>query len=737
VVSVVDNPQNGVLSLVSTIGTSWVNEAKVGFNESISNIRGLAPTIGGVDFSAISLNFSGTVVNGQGGNTGAANPGGLVRASSATNGRAQPYTPYSMSFIDNVSWLSGKHSVKFGGEARLVRIYGDRLGGTTYTFPSVDSLVANKLTSTSFINDLSSPSAYNNGVTGNRLLKQELYSGFIQDEVRLRPNLTLNFGLRLEYYTPMHEDRNLSAYFDINTGGLSCASGPPLCTSPTKSTWYKADASFGPRVGITWSPLASHGGMFGGDRSVFRAGFGIFTGPGQAEDTIQPTLDSDRISSTVSGGSYCGSAVGCSTSPAALTANFTNNSLNRNAQPRAYAQEYTVPERVYQYSASWQQQWGYKLVSTVAYVGSQGRNLFLRNVSNPIVAIRDNSDLTKNAVVVRKFSIDCGSTPRPAVCPGNANANTVLNPFAEVDFKTSGGYDSYNALQTQLVRRSNNGLTLSAQYTFSKSFGNSSGSNEARTVGDQFDYNYDLGYNLFDVRHAFNLSALYELPFGRNKHYLSGGIGEAVLGNWQLGTIVSARSGVPVEIYVTRPDIVYIDGTGKYFGAPQCPGFANCSATGAVASTHVVINTPGGGGSRAFRRPDLVPGVNPILSNGFLNPAAFAVPLPGTYGNLQRGSIHGPGDWQADVTAQKRFPIREAMNIEFRVEVYNIFNHPNFANPPSIINPTLGSGYQPGQPLTSSTAGNGGVFGKFNRTLSTDVGTGANRQIQLAMRFNF
>ena len=475
-VAVVDNPQNGVLSLQSNFGTNVINEAKVGFNESLSNIRGVAPTVGGVDFSAISINFSGAVVNGGGTNTGAANPGGLVRASSATNGRAQPYTPYSISFIDNVSLISGKHNFKFGAEVRLVRIYADRLGGTTYSFANVSSLVRNILTTTSFINDLSSPSPYNNGATGTRLLKQEMYVGYAQDEVKLLPNLTLNYGLRYEYYKPMREDRNLSAYLDINTGAFSCAGSAPLCTSPTKSTWYKGSkTALGPRVGIAWQPFSGRSGTFGGERTVFRAGFGMFYGPGQAEDTIQPTLDSDRISSTVSGGSYCGTALSCTTSAAALAANFVNNPLNRNAQPRAYAPEYTVPERVYQYSASWQQQWGYKLVSTVAYVGSQGRNLFLRNVTNRIVSIRDNTDLTKNAVVVRQFSTDCGVTPLPATCPSSSNANTVLNPFAEVDFKTSGGHDAYNALQTQLVRRSNNGLTLSAQFTFAKSFGNSSG----------------------------------------------------------------------------------------------------------------------------------------------------------------------------------------------------------------------------------------------------------------------
>jgi hypothetical protein len=221
---------------------------------------------------------------------------------------------------------------------------------------------------------------------------------------------------------------------------------------------------------------------------------------------------------------------------------------------------------------------------------------------------------------------------------------------------------------------------------------------------------------------------LYELPVGRNKHYLSGasGVAEAVLGNWQLGTIVSARSGFPVEIYVTRPDVLYKDTTtGLFYTSP---------ATGRTA----IINTPGGGSSRSFRRPDLIPGVNPFLSNGYVNPAAFAVPKPGTYGNLMRGAIHGPGDWQADLTVQKTFPIHESVNVEFRAEIYNVFNHPNFANPPGTISPSaFSTSFQPGDPLSSKTVGNGGAFGKFNRTLSTDVGTGANRQIQLAMRLNF
>jgi hypothetical protein len=408
-----------------------------------------------------------------------------------------------------------------------------------------------------------------------------------------------------------------------------------------------------------------------------------------------------------------------------LTAFFTNpaNINNRQAQVRAYAPDFTVPERIYQYTASWEQQWGSKWVSTIAYVGSQGRNLFLRNITNKIVSVRNNT-ANGSAIAVRQFDIDRGG-------------NTVLRPYTEIDYKTSGGHDSYNSLQAQLVRRSRVGLTLSAQYTLSKSFGNSAGYKEALTVGNPFNFDDDNGYNLFDVRHSANVSALYDLPFGKGKRYLSNanGFAQAVLGNWELGTIVSVRSGMPIDVRIVRPDVVYQDATGNIFGAQN----GTCPATPSTCRT-AIINTPGGGSSRNVRRPDVIAGVSPFLPNGWLNPAAFTVPKPGTYGNLQRGALHGPGYAQADVTLAKRFPVRESVNLEFRAEVYNLLNHTNFQNPIATLNPTLGNGanqMQPGMPFTSLSAGGGGRFGRFNQTVSRTVGTGTNRQVQFALRLSF
>src|SRR6185369_18051032 len=137
-----------------------------------------------------------------------------------------------------------------------------------------------------------------------------------------------------------------------------------------------------------------------------------------------------------------------------------------------------------------------------------------------------------------------------------SGSSTVNNPYAEIDDKTSGGHDTYRALQLSLGRRFNTGLTLNSQYTWARSFGNTSGSNEARTAANNAraigEFDYDEGRNNFDIRHAFNLSALYDLPFGKGKT----GFAKALLDGWEVGAIMNARSGVPLEIGIVRPDVV-------------------------------------------------------------------------------------------------------------------------------------------------------------------------------------
>lgn len=770
-INFIANPQNAVLALQSILKPTLLNEFKVGFNGAYTRVNGVAPVVNGIDLSQLSINISGSVAGfalpGQGTNAGVAAPGGLVRANSATNGRGQPYTPYSLSFIDNLNWTKGNHNYKFGGEVRLIRMYTDRQGGTTYTFSNINSFLLNQPQSIQYLGDVSAPSPFNNGATGQRRAEQEYYIAYAQDEWKIRPNLTLNYGLRYEYYTPLRESRDLQILFDINQG---------ILRDPTQSAFKASKSNFGPRIALAWSPRPNSARFFGGGRTVLRGGFGIFYGPGQTEDQIQP-IESDRISSTLTSGPLLTFNPDQSAAISTIISNFVNNPLNRAYQPRAYAPEYTIPEKVYQYGFSVQQELPYQLVATIGYVGSQGRNLFLRSVANQILpgqttivngtqlptgfGIINRTDPVTGRVVavntVREFSIVSGTS-------------SVQNPFAEVDYKTSGGRDSYNALQMTLARRFNTGLTLNAQYTMGRSIGNTAGSNEARTAANNAralaEFDYDRSYNNFDVRHTFNFSALYLLPVGKGKKYDLGRVGNLLFGNLEIGTIINARSGLPLEIGVVRPDVVVQCVNASGCVVPTGTGGATTTfANGFVAQLPgtinaqnplppgfiAVVNTPGGGASRNVRRPDLIPGVDPYLGNdrNILNPAAFAAPQPGSFGDLARNSLRGPSFKQVDFILNKRMRLTESKNIEFRAEFFNIFNFTNFDVPASRLNLALpsvtfnsttglyavGTGAQPGQPYTQSAAG--GTFGLLRQTVERTVGLGTSRQIQFAVRFNF
>ena len=738
VVSIVAVPQNAVGAWQSIIKKdgSLINEFKVGYNGARTRINGSAPTVNGLDFTNLTLNISGSVANtgiaGQGTSSGISIPGGLVRANSATNGRGQPYTPYSIGFIDSISWIRGNHSMKFGGEIRAIRLYTDRQGGTTYTFSNLNAFLANTPTSIQYLGDVSAPSPFTNGPGGIRLAKQEYYIGYGQDEWKVRPGLTINYGLRYEYYSPLLEAHDQMILFDIKTGILKPPTARPYKTSKT---------NFGPRIGVTWSPDVNGTGFFSGSRTVFRGGFGIYYGPGQTEDQIQP-IESDRISSTITSGALLAFPANIP----AIIANFNDNPNNRSFQPRAYSADYTVPERVYQYSVSWQQDLGHGLTSTIAYVGSLGRNLFLRSVANKILpgaaTIVDGTAIPTGVGVVNRTDPNTGrvigvNTIREFSI---VNGTTVQNPFAEVDYKTSGGHDRYDALQMSLQRSYSSGLTMNAQYTFANSTGTSAGSNEARTSAQLDNFEADQGRNNFDVHHNFNLSALYLLPVGKGKRFDFGGVGNAFLGDWEVGGIINARSGVPIEVLIVRPDVV-IQCTNPAAGCTagqvlNLPGTIN-AASPLPAGFTAVVNVPGGGNSRNIRRPSLFPGVNPFLDadRNFLNPAAFTTPASGTFGNLSRNALSGPSFWQADAIFTKRFHFTEKMNFEFRTEIFNIFNHTNFVNPSATLNNSLSASFQPGQPYTQSLAGS--TFGLLRATVNRTVGLGTQRQIQFGFRFNF
>lgn len=756
-------PDNFVLSLQQIYSPTVINETKIGVNRAPTTLQTSFPSVPNstIDFSRTAISLTGGIVlpgvNG-GAQTGIAFPGGLTRQSSAGNGRAQPVDAKSLSLIDNLSVTRGNHSMKFGMEIRDLYVDFDQLGGLQFTYGNINDFLLNQNVTTSFIGDLSAPGDFlvaTNPITrvsrpfeGYSKGRQYYTIFYGQDEWRIRPNLTVNYGLRYEYYSPNREKDNRVALFDAGSGRL---------LDPSTQLYQSSRNNFGPRFGLTFSPA-----RFGG-KTVFRLGGGLYYGPGQYEDLIQP-IESNvyRATGTAAGGLTTG-LLSSITSTANPVTSFT---------PRAYdINGYVVPERVGQYGASVQQELPGNTVLTVAYVGSQGRNLFQRSITNKILpgatTINAGQALPGGFGVVNEINPSNGQLVRvttirefdivgSALVNGQVIASPTnrLNPYGEIDFKTSGGRDSYNAMQVTINRRFTQGLTLGGQYQWGHSIGTTQGSNEAQTTQDPYNFNNERGNNTFDIRHSANLSVLYELPFGAGRAYELSGVASTLLSGIQLGGVYNGRSGIPVDLRISRPDVVlqcqaascvlpsgasvangFVAALPSNFNTPYDPGF------------RAVVNTPGGNASRNTRRPDIIPGVNPYLEQDglqFLNPAAFTIPRPGSYGNLARNALYGPTFHQFDLTLQKRFPITESVNIEFRTELYNLFNRANFLNPPVALPNNLGNAatsQQPGQPFAlpseGVTARSAGNFGLVNATVGRTVGLGTNRQIQFALRLNF
>ncbi|MBZ5604464.1 MAG: carboxypeptidase regulatory-like domain-containing protein [Acidobacteriia bacterium] len=275
-----------------------------------------------------------------------------------------------------------------------------------------------------------------------------------------------------------------------------------------------------------------------------------------------------------------------------------------------------------------------------------------------------------------------------------ATGKRPLSQFSSFGFKANDANDNFNALQVSLERRFTGGFLWQTQYMWSHGIADASiGAGESVSFQDQACRACDRSSMPYDIRHTMTSNAIYQLPFGQGHRFLNqDGLASKFLGGWELSGIATARTGMPINITLKR-------------------------ATSALPD-----------GNNSNQRPNLVPGVplyaaNQSITNWF-NPAAFAIPAKGTWGNLGRYAARGPGYSEFDMALQKAFPIGETIKLNFRTEVFNIFNQAIYANPSGSI------GSDPADPSAS--------FGRITSVLNTGaVGTGTPRRIQFALRLDF
>ncbi|HYL85618.1 MAG TPA: TonB-dependent receptor [Candidatus Angelobacter sp.] len=563
---------------------------------------------------------------------------------------------------DTLSWLRGRHSFAFGGELR--RAYNNNIAENigSFTFTTVANFLADKANAVT--DQLGS---------GNDKILQPSYEIFAQDSFKWKSNFTLNIGLRYAWNSSPSEALGHFTNFDSSTGGLVAATQP-----------YKTNnKNFQPRVGFAWDPFKN------GKTSV-RAAYAIMT---QAPTTnIITGLSSNPpfalpVSATSAGNTITlenpASSIGSvSIGPFAVNPGFTD----------MYAQDWNLTV---------ERQITSTLGLEVAYVGLKATHLQLvQNINQPLVTggfygtTRPFPTLPLSSPIIPSFC----QPPFPLCSLGNINQ------------VNSGGNSNYNALWATITKHFSRGLQFNGSYTYSKSLDyNSLSTGESLILQNAYNPRGDYGLSEFDARHRFVLSGFYELPFKSNR----------LVSGWQFGLIQQVQTGNPlnpalaVSLETVRPDLLqHITGTGRpsqYFsnavlcehfnGTPSGskPAIPDCAATpGAALAIPCTFNsTPGTPGSNNY---PLVP--------GSCHP-----------GSLGRDAIIGPGFLDTDFSVTKNTKINERFNLQFRSEMFDLFNHPNFGNPV----------------LTATSSS----FGRIQATRFPTGDFGSARQVQFALKLVF
>jgi hypothetical protein len=541
----------------------------------------------------------------------------------------------TLHFGDNLTFIRGRHNLKVGGQ--FLRYIQDRfypgnnglLGffnyGTTFTgFGFSD-----------FLLDTLSGKGIGSAGTPPWQHLQNRIGVFLQDDYKVKPNLTLNLGMRWEYTSPLVEKDDRQSNFDIVTGRQLFA-GQNGNSRALYNAYYKG---FEPRIGFAWSPKFLDG------KGVLRAGYGIIQFMEGTGANLRLPLNPPL---------FAESDVPYDTSCAATTCNPSDpNRANRistgftglilrntpSGLIRAWNQDIR-PQFTQQWNVTGEYQVLNNTTLTVAYVGHAARHLIAPTDWNQPLP-----------------GTGAPSTWLPA--QQRRPLFSVLPQVTAISGTDSWSKSDYHALQSSLRRRFSKGLDFLASYTFGKVLTDNRGFYGSGVfAGDQGAYtanNYnreaDYGPAFFDVKHNFVLSGSYELPFGKGRAYGNdwNSAVDAFLGGWKLNTIVSLRSGFPITVFDSRV-------ASSSLQAPRAGAFPRPNRIGTGVPTNQTIDN-------------------------WIDAAAFASPALGTFGNSGVGILRGPNFKNIDLTIGKHFNLSETKYFDFRAEFFNFTNTPNFTLP--------------------------------------------------------
>lgn len=537
----------------------------------------------------------------------------------------------SFNYADDTTIVKGLQVFKTGFLVRRVQ--------ENKNTPKIPVITATYETESQFENNQMESYAYQGyaNMTGQRQFE---YAGYVMDIVRVAPTVLVNAGLRYDYWQVNHDVLGRGVVVDPNT----C----PNLVCPAGSAWYFPDrTNVGPRLAVTWSPKRMQNKM------VITAGSGIYYGQGQF--------------------GHLGTAVGN------IPQNFTllQTSIPALSYPvtpylgaAAYSASYTAQNRnrknfaTYEWTLGVQQEIARETTVTVSYIGSEGAHLWSNTIDNGI------------------------------------NPATGTRPWAGFSTFTeeaTRSHSSFDALEAGIHRDLHTGLMLAANYQWSHAIDDDSlGGAEAVTPQNQACLSCDRASSALDMRSYLTSSAIWKLPMGQGQMVLGNANHtlNALVGGWELSGVGTVRSGLPLNITISR-------------GATTLPDQINSN-----------------------QRPNLVPGASIYPSHRtsgiWLNYQAFTLPAAQTWGDAGANLARAPGHWQMDTALQKQTKMWERAALTFRVEAFNLLNVAQYGTPVT--------------KLTTNSAGQvlPGTFGLINSAFNTNpTGSGTPRQLELSLRVDF
>ena len=668
------------ISDVHTFSPTKVNEFKIGYTR--------------YEVNAVS-NFSGKAVAQGLGIPGINDPKDLVATGGLTNINISNYAALgniccfpeflkenNYQVLDAFTYIRGHHIVKVGGDLKLRR-HGFFQALNPAGVMNFDQQFTSDLTNagTGTGNSLATFELGYPIVAARDLQKQSFgmswweVSGYAMDDYRVTRNLTLNLGVRYDVYTPMVEDRNRLANFNLTTG---------LFVSPQQSGVSRSgnvvtdSNNFAPRVGFAYTPWEDN-------KTVLRGGYGIFydmqADQNDTELAYNPTglfsSQSINLPASSPGAPLAAGVFAIPTYP-----------LINNPQGRTSATPFnTRTPYIQEWNLNIERALFKDVALQVAYVGTRGVKLaFLSNQNQPVLPLDSNF---------------CAPDPKnPGGCdPTQPNAGrpyaATVPLVAGIRTETHESSSTTHSFQVKFEKRLSAGWSMLNAYTWQHTLGQVA-ENESFEPQNTHNLKAERGDNAPDFRHQFSSAWSYEIPFGPGKRFLNGkGLARWAIGGWQLNGIIGAHTGEAVT--------------------PLLSG--DFSNTGSSAYRPDIVGDPNRAGVVAANSGCTAPTRIHTLA-AWYNPCAFAIPAlaPGQsfarlFGNARRGVLRGPGAYNIDLSVFKDFRFNETRNLQFRLEAFNLFNHAQFGNPD----------------ITVDGPNAGTITGTSN----------SSREVQLALKFSF